>query len=116
MACELPFDFVSIGGTPCDTDGFVYGSSSLDETGNDIATTTADNKIHNDRQSLNTAFSFECYGDQESLTSPAGCSEAIIVKQGGSSGTTVASFNGIATAVFNEASNTTAVSIAGDPT
>ena len=115
MACVLTFDYISVGGRVCDVADFVSGSGTYTAAGTDIAVTTADTKIHNSRQSTLPSASVECWQDKTSIASPAGCSEIIILKLGGAGGTTIATFNGIATSVFNESSDTSSVDVAGDP-
>lgn len=113
MASILPFDNATINGTPVAASAFVHGSGSLQEKGSDKAVTTSDGRIHNHREAINREASFEAHGDQTSLggnTRSVGV--AIVLKNGV---TTVASFNGIVTATYNDSSKTTSFSIAGDP-
>jgi len=109
---ELPFNNATIGGTTVSTSDFVHGSGTLTENGQDVATTTADGRIHNDRQAVNIQAEMELYGDKTTLNSDVGLSEAIVLKQDSD---TVKSVNGIVTATYNKQSRTTRVSIQGDP-
>jgi hypothetical protein len=112
MANILPFDNASLGGTAVAVADFVHGSGQYSEAGQDIRVVTADNRIHNIRQSVARRASFEAYGDKSSLNSPAGLGQAIVLTR---ASTQVASFTGIVTATYNEQSKTTRIEIAGDP-
>jgi len=114
MASVLPFDNMTIAGAGhvVAAADFVRGSGHYVSSGNDVAVTTADGRIHNVRQSKTPSASCELYGDQTDISSPAGLAEAIVLKRDSD---TVASFSGIVTAVYNKESRTTRVDIAGDP-
>ena len=64
MACVLPFNHLAVDdviiASPAD---FVYGSGTLNLTGQDSAVTTADGQIHNYRSSLTPEASCEVRGD-----------------------------------------------------
>ncbi len=108
----LPFDNAVIGSTPVPAAAFVHGSGTITLKGEDTATTTADNRIHNDRIAENFEASCELYGDQTSLDSAAGLGGAVVFKSGED---TILSGTGIVSAEYSKEKNTTSISIAGDP-
>ena len=112
MAPVLPFDNASFGSTTVTAALFVNGSGTITLKGEDTATTTADNRIHNDRIAENFEASCELFGDQTSLDSAAGTGDAIIFN---SDTTPILSGTGIVTAEYSKEKNTTSISIAGDP-
>lgn len=64
MACQLPFNQITIGDTlVAGPEDFIYGSGQLQLAGNDSAFTTADGRIHNVRSSLTPSASCEFRGD-----------------------------------------------------
>jgi hypothetical protein len=113
MATVLPFDKVVAGATTIDTDEFVSGRGMLSLKGDDGAVTTADGRIHNFRRTVVPETSFECHGDKSAMNGVAGLGVSIAVSRGA---TAIKSFTGIVSAKYSETSETTAVTIKGDPT
>ena len=113
MASILPIDNCTLNAVAVTAAEFISGSASYNETGQDIANTTADTKIHNTRQALSCESSFELYGDRTELNSAAGLATECILKYGI---IVVATVNAIVNAVFNEGNNSTSVTIKCDPT
>lgn len=112
MASVTTFDNLSIDGVAVPAADFVAGSGSFKETGKDIETTTADGKMHHDRQSIKPEAACSLYGNKESLNSPAGLGQAIVIKRGA---VTVKSFTGIISAEYDSASRQTKLTLTGDP-
>jgi hypothetical protein len=112
MASILPFDNATLDGTTVAASDFVHGSGQYTEAGQDIQTTTADGKIHHDRQSVTRRASMELYGDKTSLNSAVGLGVTCVLKR---SSSTITTFTGIVSATYNESSKTTRIEIAGDP-
>lgn len=107
MASVLPFNSATLDEGAVASSDFVYGSGSLEITGDDIVTTTGDNTVHHDRKTRSFAASMELYGDQRSLNTPAGASvEQTIAGE---------TFNGIVTATYDDDAKTTSVEVKGDP-
>ena len=82
MAATLRFDNLTIAGTAIAASAFVSGSGRLSLTGDDVATTTADGRIHNDRRCLNARAECSAYGDQCALETDNGLGVACVFKRG----------------------------------
>lgn len=118
MAALLPFDYASIDGDAVPQTLFVFGSGTISSTDQDITVTTADGRIHNIRQAVSKSATFQAYGnlrDTYLMTTPS-LSVAIVLKRGGSGGTTVLSGNGVVDISYDKASETSTFNITMDPT
>jgi len=117
MATHLPFNYFSGNSKTIESTEFVHGSGSYRETGNDNPVTTADGRIRMHRRTIEPSAEFEVYGDRSDLASATGLGTAIALKIGDSSGTLVshASFVGVVSAEYSNDTNTTRVSVEGDP-
>lgn len=114
MATVLAFDNAVVGGDTFTTAQFVAGSGSITETGNDFAQTTADGRIHNVRQSINSRASFQLYGDYAyEVNTAVGLGETVTLKR---SSTTVKTGTAIATGRYDKSNDTTQVDVEFDPT
>lgn len=82
MAAVLRFDNLTIAGTAIATSAFVSGSGRLTLAGDDVATSTADGRIHNDRRCLNTRAECTLYGDQTAFETDNGLGVAVVFKRG----------------------------------
>lgn len=112
MASVLPFDNAVLGGTTITTALMVAGSGTLTETGSDKQTTTADGRIHYDREKLNTTAALEVYGDYTDATTAAGLAVTCTLKD---ALVTVKTGSALVTAVYNDSSKTTSMNLAFDP-
>ncbi len=111
MASILPFDNATINSVDIAASEFVNSSGTLTEQGSDKSVTTADGRIHNIRESINSQAQFECYGDQTSLDSGTGTGVTCALKDGE---TTIKTMTGVVTATYNAGNNSTSISITGD--
>lgn len=64
MATVLPFDNAVVGATTLATSAFVHNTGRVNLTGDDVAVTTSDGRIHNIRNKVNARYELQAYGDQ----------------------------------------------------
>jgi len=112
MASILPFDNAVLGSTTITTALMVAGSGSASETGSDKSTTTADGRIHYDREKINSSASLEAIGDYTDATTAAGLGVTCTLLDDEAE---VKTGTGLVTAVYNASSKTTSFSITYDP-
>jgi len=112
MPSIIPFNNAIINSVPVATSEMIHGSCNYIKNGQDVATTTSDGRIHNDRIVVTKDISFECYGDKTALESAVGLGVAVVLKY---DTTTVDTVTGVTTASYDSSSKTTQVKIYVDP-
>ena len=127
MACQLPFNQITIGGTlVAGPDDFIYGTGQLQLQGQDSAVTTADGRIHNYRSALTPTASCEFRGDARARETGApdgwdgqtwptlsGLVKLEYVASRGAAPTTVRQFQGIVSGEYDSNENKTTMNING---
>jgi len=112
MASSKPFNKAVIDSTTITTDEFVHGTGEITSSGNDVATTTNDGLIHNDRLDINKSARFEAYGNKSALNNSTGlgvtCTLSLDTTQ-------METGTALVTATYNESSQTTSIQIDYDP-
>jgi len=112
MASVIPFNNATINGVSVTTAEILHGSCNYVKNGQDVATTTADGRIHNDRTVVTKDITFECYGDKTSLESTVGLGTTVVLKY---DSTTVDTVTGIVTASYDSNTKTTQIKVYVDP-
>lgn len=112
MQSIIPFNNAIINSVPVTTAQMVHGSCNYVKNGQDVATTTSDGRIHNDRIVVTKDISFECYGDKTTLESAIGLGAVVVLKY---DTTTVDTVTGVTTASYDSNNKTTQVKIYVDP-
>ncbi len=127
MPCQLPFNQITVDdvvvASPSD---FIYGTGTLQLTGQDSAVTTADGRIHNYRSALTPSASCEFKGDarQKDTGAPAswdgqtwpslsGVVKLEYVASRGASPVTIRQFPGLVSCEYDSGQNKTSASISG---
>ena len=112
MASILPFSACTLGGTAIASDEFVEGSGTYIETGFDIEVTTADHARHHIRKTIQRMAQLRVYGDKTSVQTDGGLSVSQIITLSSGDQT----FNGLVTAQYDKATETTLLTIKSDAT
>lgn len=115
MATMLRFDSAKIDGTSVTTAEFVSGSGRITYTGDDVAVTTADGKIHNDRRAKTFSAEFQMYGDGKAFETPVGLGVPVSFYRGTAT-TAIATFTAVVQSTYSANDRTSRISITADPT
>jgi hypothetical protein len=111
MPSLFPFDNAQVGDLALPAGVFLPGSACYTERGRDLATTTADGRIHYDRQAILRAATFALRGPHPELDSASGAPVTVTLRRGA---VALVSFPGVVTAAYQARSHTTTVTIVGD--
>ncbi len=112
MASVMPFDNAVIDGTAVPASTFIAGSGEYREEGVDVAVTTADGRIHRERQAVLRRARFRVRGNlAASLESGVGPTVPVSLKLGANA---IAAFSGLVTARYLAGKRETRVEIRGD--
>jgi len=112
MSSLLPFDHAYLGASHLPPGTFLPGSATYTERGRDLATTTADGRIHHDRLAILRSANFTLRGDHTSLDTADGPPVIVTLCRGELA---LVIFPGLVTATYHARSHTTAIAIVGDP-
>ncbi len=112
MPSLLPFDNALIGDHHLPAELVLPGSGTYQERGRDIATTTADGRIHHDRQAVDIRARLELRGDHTHLDTLPATTDTITLRRGS---TVIATFTGLVSASWSDRTRTTILDFAGDP-
>lgn len=115
MATLLRFDSVDIGGTTITSDDFVSGSGRISYVGDDVAVTTANGQIHNDRRAKNFRAEFQMYGDGKAFETVAPSFGTTVNFYRGNSTTPIATMTAVVSSTYSANDRTSNISIIGDP-